>query len=108
MIFESNRLRQLAGLKPIKESNMLEKPIKEDWENYQSIEDIQKKYLEKRMLAIGISISDDRLPSVTEIFKTALEDAKTFGATEAQQGVSTTEQQPADVSSPTTETLPTL
>lgn len=75
MQFISERLKKLSGI--LTESNT--EQLKEDWENYQSLEEIEIKYLEKIMLAIGISISDERLPRLREIFKTALKDAETLG-----------------------------
>lgn len=51
----------------------------EDWDNYKSLEEIEIKYLQKLMLAMGLSNSDGRLPQVQEIFKTALKDAQMLG-----------------------------
>ena len=67
----------LKGAKP--EVKTESSVLSEDWDNYQSLEEIETKYLQKLMLAMGISTSDDRLPQVQEIFKTALKDAEMLG-----------------------------
>lgn len=74
MEFSSERLKQLAGI--ISEST---EHLKEDWADYQSLEEIELKYLQKLMLALGISEVDNRLPQIKEIFSTALKDAEMLG-----------------------------
>lgn len=66
--------------KIINEEIKNQKVVTEDWDNYKTLEEIEKKYLSKLQKLLDIRDFDGRIFDLENVFKTALKDAYTLGS----------------------------